>query len=394
MPCWKLTHVKSKAVFIRVEKCSIKVDIWQIRRKFLFSIAGVASQRNAILSGEDKSIELVAEVCAVIGRLPCNGISVGLEDDNQFILWHQRFVSVDFLLRPEVSLYFVDDTKAFFVETPSDLDLHNTEKHPFFYMAQQDFCTHVIILPLENFLILSNTVGEPKCQLTFLLHVARCGSTAVTQAIHSIPNWKVMSESCFIHKHIYQMEHKHKVILADYLKTEKFYRIGEAAIRFMFKDCPQGYNVFYKAFGLLDFCLIPLLSEKFPKHKIITMHRDGQGTCKSHYKAFRDTYAYDFAAYALKNRLIYHVFHPLVCRVLFVVSNGMTSQFTGFLEETKCRDIFLYHFVRWVANSIQYVTYAGTAPNILSVMYEDFRSDKTATITMVRGQDQVLGSQI
>lgn len=318
-----------------------------------------------------------------MARLPCNGISVRLEDDGHFILCHEKFTTVDYLLRQEVSLYFLDDTQAFFVEIDEHLDIHNTERFPFFYMAQQDYCRRVIVVPLFTLLKISDRIGSPKCDLTFLLHSARCGSTAVTQAINSVPGWKVMSESCFIHKHLYQMEHRQGVKMNEYVVSKRFFDVGEAALRFMFKDCTADNKVLYKAFGLLDYCLIPLLSERFSGHKIITMHRDGPGTCMSHYQAFRDTAAYEFMAFALKHPPVNVVFSRIVSRVMFVVTSGMEDEFSDLLEKTKCGDIFFYHYVRWVANTLQYLNYSPSAKNLQSIMFEDLISDSTATITKV-----------
>lgn len=298
-------------------------------------------------------------------------------------MWHERFTTVDCVLRPEVLLYMMDDTRAFFVETPKDLDIHNTKAHPFFYMTQQDYCTRVIIIPLSALTALSRKIGEPKCNLAFLLHSARVGSTAVTQAIHSVPGWIVMSESCFIHKHLYTIQRELSISLDDYVRSKQFFDVGEAAIRFMFKDCPEGSNVFYKAFGLLDFCLIPMLSDRFPQLKIITMHRDGLGTCRSHCQAFTDTVAYDLTSIALRYRLANTTTSSLVSRVIFVVTQGFSEDLTDFLSNTKCRDIFLYHYVRWTANALQYLKYSKSASNTISIMFDELQADKERVISKV-----------
>jgi len=48
------------------------------------------------------------------------------------------------------------------------------------------FCSHLIIVPLTTFHRLAEAIGDPKGELVFLFHTARCGSTLLTEVHRSI----------------------------------------------------------------------------------------------------------------------------------------------------------------------------------------------------------------
>jgi len=48
-------------------------------------------------------------------------------------------------------------------------------------LAQVNLCTRLIVVPLTTFHRLSEVIGDPQGELIFVFHVARCGSTLLTQ---------------------------------------------------------------------------------------------------------------------------------------------------------------------------------------------------------------------
>ena len=48
------------------------------------------------------------------------------------------------------------------------------------------YCRRLIVVPLSTFHRLAELIGDPKGELIFLFHTARCGSTLLTQVFHGI----------------------------------------------------------------------------------------------------------------------------------------------------------------------------------------------------------------
>ena len=51
----------------------------------------------------------------------------------------------------------------------------------FIHHAQMQYCRRLIIVPLITFHRMSETIGDPNAELTFLYMVPRCGSTLLVQ---------------------------------------------------------------------------------------------------------------------------------------------------------------------------------------------------------------------
>ena len=62
----------------------------------------------------------------------------------------------------------------------------------FMHHAQVHFCTRLIVVPLTTFHRLSEVIGDPQGELTFMFHVARCGSTLLTQ----VKQWYYTDINC------------------------------------------------------------------------------------------------------------------------------------------------------------------------------------------------------
>jgi len=65
----------------------------------------------------------------------------------------------------------------------TDMHLWRGEYSPFIRYAQMEFCRRLIVVPLSTFHRMSEVIGEPKGELIFLGHTARCGSTLLTQVL-------------------------------------------------------------------------------------------------------------------------------------------------------------------------------------------------------------------
>jgi len=61
------------------------------------------------------------------------------------------------------------------------MHLWRAEYHSFMLLAQVHFAARLIAVPLTTFHRLSEVIGDPQGELIFMFHVARCGSTLLTQ---------------------------------------------------------------------------------------------------------------------------------------------------------------------------------------------------------------------
>jgi len=65
------------------------------------------------------------------------------------------------------------------------MHLWRSDYGPFIRRTQLQFCRRLIIVPLSTFNHLAAEIGDPKGELVFLFCTARCGSTLLTQVVHS-----------------------------------------------------------------------------------------------------------------------------------------------------------------------------------------------------------------
>jgi len=66
------------------------------------------------------------------------------------------------------------------------MHLWRSDYGPFFRFAQLQYCRRLIVVALSTFHRLAELIGDPKDELVFLFHTARCGSTLLSQVIHYV----------------------------------------------------------------------------------------------------------------------------------------------------------------------------------------------------------------
>lgn len=122
---------------------------------------------------------------------------IGGFDHKSFFLSHQSYQPIDYLKKDEVSLAFLDQRYAYFVETLPGCNIYDTTNHPFLYGAQFKLTANIIRVTLKNFLEFAQELGDPKANVISLYSTGRCGSTLLTQMMEGVPNTIVMSEPMF-----------------------------------------------------------------------------------------------------------------------------------------------------------------------------------------------------
>jgi len=63
-------------------------------------------------------------------------------------------------------------------------------------MAQRQFCSKLIVVPLSVFHRMAESLGDPKCELIFVFIAGRCGSTIlmkviITQYYDQLWSWEI-----------------------------------------------------------------------------------------------------------------------------------------------------------------------------------------------------------
>ena len=66
------------------------------------------------------------------------------------------------------------------------MHLWRSKYGPFIHSTQLNYCRRLIVVPLSTLHRLAELIGDPKGELIFLFHTARCGSTLLTQVVHGI----------------------------------------------------------------------------------------------------------------------------------------------------------------------------------------------------------------
>ena len=113
-----------------------------------------------------------------------------------FLYKHEKYVHPDYVLKNKhTSLVAVQEDYALFIETDPDVDIHDTEKFPFLFLAQYFQARKLIILPIKSFHRLADDIGDPKIPVAMVNMSARCGSTLISQVANKVPNTRVMSEN-------------------------------------------------------------------------------------------------------------------------------------------------------------------------------------------------------
>ena len=192
----------------------------------------------------------------------------------------------------------MNSTHAVFVELSPHVDIYNTRKYPFIMVGQMLNATHIISIPLDDFVRFSKRIGDPCCSTSWMFHTSRCGSTLVAQGLNVLPGYTVIPETQSLLIHLDSIGRTSRMDYNSYLKSSRCSDILSAAIIYLLKDFKKGDKVFIKTPGLLHYCIMAVIAKRFPSHKFISLHRDGAATLDSFWRV------------AMQNELIVRVASP------------------------------------------------------------------------------------
>ena len=179
---------------------------------------------------------------------------------------------------PNISLYCLDlqNQRAIFVETPSDIDLSQA---PFFYQIQYNYAQKLIAVPLEELHLLANDV-KPIEQLIVIYSVGRCGSTLLSKVFNQVDTVLSLSEPD-IFSQIVGLRN------VDRSNDEEIVELLKACIHLLGKSTVQG-DFSCIAIKLRSFAieLGDLIYRAFPNSKNIFLYRNAEDVVKSSIRSF------------------------------------------------------------------------------------------------------------
>lgn len=103
-----------------------------------------------------------------------------------FLCVHSSFQDPEYVLQDHISLYYVDQNEAVFVEVEEGIDVSNSENGAFYRVTQFELAKRIVVVPMHVFHKLGEKVGKSDAKLIFLHSTGRCGSTLITQVIDCI----------------------------------------------------------------------------------------------------------------------------------------------------------------------------------------------------------------
>jgi hypothetical protein len=112
-----------------------------------------------------------------------------------FIYKHDKYIHPRYILQHKnVTLFTVTKDYAMFCITDPDVDIYETTKHPFVFIAQYEQCKKLLFLPISSLYMLAEELGDPKVHVVINHMTTRCGSTLLSQMFHRLPVVRVLSE--------------------------------------------------------------------------------------------------------------------------------------------------------------------------------------------------------
>ena len=192
---------------------------------------------------------------------------------HNFAACHYQFVDADYVLKDNVTLYYITATEAIFVEAEGDIDVTNSDNGPFLRQSQFNHAKRLLIMPISVFVQLGLKIGRPQAKLVFIPNVGRCGTTMVTQVFEAHKGIVALSEPDSLNA-ITQLQ--------GIFPTDKFLEILRCSIHFVCKRLQSRSVVAYVMKpGETTISLIPDILELFPEASCLFGYRHPLATSRS-----------------------------------------------------------------------------------------------------------------
>jgi len=198
--------------------------------------------------------------------------------NKNFILKHEKFVDAEYVLKSNVSLFSIGEDGDFviFTETESTRDVYSSDEGPFLYITQFRLATHLVIMSMDTFNILAQSLPQSEAKLIIVANTGRSGSTLLAQMFESIKGTKVLSEphtlldALYLYNNNKLDEESYTNLLMNIIKIHVACvntkgDLESIIIKPMFKCTPQ----------------IKIIKERYPRSSLIFLYRNLQESVTS-----------------------------------------------------------------------------------------------------------------
>lgn len=190
---------------------------------------------------------------------------------------HESWQDTSVLLSPTVTLYGVNKSFAYFVDTECSRQVL-AQDHPFYFCAQFKRAKWLLEVPLEDFHRFTDQLPAfDSSKLMYLFSTGRCGSTLISQCLNEVPLCLSMSEPdsyTTVALNDWPVESKER-LLVSIIKTE--------ALAF-------GADCEYVCVKMRSQCTViaDIVHKVFPKLCLTFMYRNAIETTFSQIRTFGD----------------------------------------------------------------------------------------------------------
>ena len=192
---------------------------------------------------------------------------------SNFLASHESFQDPEYVLEDHVSLYYVNQNEAIWIEVEKGLDPAKCDYSAFFRFAQWKLARKLIIMPIHIFNELGDKVGKPRSEIVFLSSTARCGSTLVTRVFSESSMCMAFSEPDCIDG----MSQLRSVI-----SNRERINIFRNSINLLCKPlCSRHIQTYVIKFSQPTMVQVPDIKELFPNAYHVFLYRDGLPVARS-----------------------------------------------------------------------------------------------------------------
>ena len=238
--------------------------IYVIIRSFWWLLNGVTYTRWTNL--DEKNYGQSAHVQNIIWRYKIDPV-LEASDEYNFVTTHNSFQHPEYVLRDNVTLYYITGTEAFFVETDPEVDVTRSDTSCFMRIAQFDHAKRLISLPIASFHKLGRFLGRPKAKIIFVNNTTRCGSTLLVQMFEKTGKCRSMSEPDALNAISYLSRRLPKTTVLQLLET---------VVRVLCKPYNgRRYESYLMKTTAPGIYATPLMEEQFPDASMLFVYRNG-----------------------------------------------------------------------------------------------------------------------
>ena len=305
-----------------------------------------------------------------------------------FISWPSRSCDESAVLRDDVSLYCVTESHAWFVETPSDVDIYTSDTDPFLYAGQFRLAKRLYVVPMDVLIALGDLVGEPKTPVVVIWNHGRCGSTLLAQVFETVPNVVTLAEPDVL-TNVLWLKWQNKI------STKQLEEIVPALMKLLCRTMTDREVSLYciKTRGSCV-AIVDIVAQRLPSVKHLYLYRN----CVSGVASMERSFAQGLDVV----EFWYKCLHSKIARLLLprVTTNQLMAIFSVFdMKNDRYKSITDAEFlasltplglwtVNWGVPCAQYLWYRKHGISIKGVRYEDLISNTEA---VVRGLSQHTG---